>query len=130
MTEPNPSTTLYEEIGGDPALRHWVNRFYDLMDREPEFVALRALHGRDLTLARAKLGDWLSGWLGGPALYASRSDAMCIGHAHAAFKIDQQLHDDWLRCIYRALDDSPIARATQDRLRPPLAALAGFLRNH
>jgi hemoglobin len=117
-------------MGGDPVLRAVVDRFYDLMDQDPSYSQLRAMHAPDLTLMRAKLGDWLSGWLGGPALYDERPDATCIGHAHAPFRIDQQMQDDWLSCMVRALDDCHVPVPVQARLRPPLAALAGFLRNH
>jgi hemoglobin len=129
MTPHVPVTTLYELLGGDPKVRQLVNCFYDLMDRQPEFAALRAMHGKDLTVMREKLADWLSGWLGGPALYDERPDATCIGHAHAPFKIDQQMNDEWMTCMSRALDDALVPAAVQARLRPPLAALAGFLRN-
>jgi hemoglobin len=38
------SVSLYGLVGGDEKLRELVDRFYDLMDLEPEFAALRAMH--------------------------------------------------------------------------------------
>jgi len=130
MTSDAPKITLYELLGGDPTLRQLVTRFYDLMDQQPEFATLRSLHGHDLIPIREKLGDWLSGWLGGPPLYEQRPDATCIGHAHAGFKIDQQMLDEWLICMDQAMADIRVPQPVQARLRPHFSALAGFLRNH
>ena len=123
------STTLYAQLGGAPALAALVDRFYDLMDADPAFAALRALHAADLVPMRAKLADWLCGWLGGPPRYFERPDAVCIGAAHSGFAIDAAMRDQWLACMFRALDETGVAAGVQARLRPPLAALADALRN-
>ena len=44
MTTPEQSHTLYHLIGGDVRVRELVDRFYDLMDLQPEFAVLRAMH--------------------------------------------------------------------------------------
>jgi hemoglobin len=129
MTD-QPAPTIFELLGGDVPLRQLVDRFYTVMDEDPAFQSLRRIHAPNLDPMREKLGDWMSGWLGGPPVYDERPDAACIGHAHAPFKIDEQMRDEWLACMYRALDDCAVPRALQDRLRPPMAALAEFLRNH
>jgi len=123
-------TTPFEWIGGEDVVRAMTERFYDLMDQQPEFATLRSLHGHDLIPIREKLGDWLSGWLGGPPLYEQRPDATCIGHAHAGFKIDQQMLDEWLICMDQAMADIRVPQPVQASLRPHFSALAGFLRNH
>ena len=61
-------TTLYQLVGGDDKLRELVDRFYDLMDLEPEFAELRAMHPPTLDGSRDKLYHFLSGWTGGPDL--------------------------------------------------------------
>lgn len=58
--------TAYELLGGDVRVRELVDRFYDLMDLEPAYRELRAVHGSTLDEARDKLYWFLSGWLGGP----------------------------------------------------------------
>ncbi|MFO0103035.1 MAG: globin, partial [Betaproteobacteria bacterium] len=62
MSVPNPTEaaerredTPYALLGGDPAVRALVDRFYDLMDLEPVYRELRAVHGSELTAARDKL---------------------------------------------------------------------------
>src|SRR3954471_17980796 len=57
------SRTPYELIGGDAKVRELVDRFYDLMDFEPAYRQLRAVHGNTLESAREKLHHFLSGWL-------------------------------------------------------------------
>jgi hemoglobin len=60
----------YEAIGGEQAVRKLVDRFYDLMDTLPEAQGIRALHPESLAGSREKLFMFLSGWLGGPPLFA------------------------------------------------------------
>ena len=121
--------TMYAELGGDAAVRALVDRFYDIMDREPALAPLRALHGADLAPMRDKLADFMSAWLGGPQRYFQRPDAVCIGAAHSAFAIDALLRDQWLECMDRALAAVGAPAALQQRIRVPLAELADFLRN-
>ena len=49
-----PQPTLYELIGGNDKLRELVDRFYDLMDLETEFAALRAMHAKGVKRRQAK----------------------------------------------------------------------------
>ncbi|MBS0375801.1 MAG: group II truncated hemoglobin [Proteobacteria bacterium] len=121
--------TLYEALGGEPAVRVLVNHFYDRMDALPQFRALRDLHAADLAPMRAKLADWLSGWLGGPPRYFERPDAICIGAAHRPYVIDAALRDAWLECMAGALQDAAVPAPVVARLRPAFAALAEALRN-
>ena len=47
--------TAYERMGGEVVMRRLVDRFYDLMDEEPEYFGVRKLHPQDLTHSRQKL---------------------------------------------------------------------------
>ena len=40
----------YERIGGREVLQRIVDRFYDLMDSDPSYAALRAMHAPDAEL--------------------------------------------------------------------------------
>ena len=62
----------YDLLGGDATVRRLVDRFYDLMDSVPEHYVIRKLHPADLAGSREKLYLFLSGWLGGPQLYAEK----------------------------------------------------------
>jgi len=124
-----PSLTMYVELGGADAVRALVNRFYDIMDSDPAVAPLRAMHAADLAPMRDKLYDWMSAYLGGPQHYFKRPDALCFSAAHSHLAIDATIRDQWLGCMFRALDDTGVAPALQARVRPPLAELANFLLN-
>ena len=64
--------TPFDWIGGEGPVKALTERFYDLMDLEPTYRALRAVHGSELVNARQKLFLFLCGWLGGPQHYTER----------------------------------------------------------
>jgi len=100
-----PPVTPYAMLGGEDALHRLVDRFYDYMDALPEARGIRAMHGEDLTKVRELLFEWLSGWLGGPALYVQRTGGVCINSPHRPYAIGPGERDAWMLCMRRALDD-------------------------
>ena len=62
----------FDRVGGEAQVRALVDRFYDLMDLEPAYRELRALHPTTLDGSRDKLHWFLCGWLGGPQHYTDR----------------------------------------------------------
>ncbi|MEQ1510507.1 MAG: group II truncated hemoglobin [Sphingopyxis sp.] len=95
--------TPYQRIGGSDAVHALVMRFYDVMDSDPAFARLRAIHAADLAPMRASLSGFLSGWMGGPRDWFGQGK--CVMSAHAPFVIDQELRDQWLAAMRIALDD-------------------------
>ncbi len=79
--------SAFELIGGEAAVRALVDRFYDLMDLEPDYAALRAVHGSALDSARDKLFWFLCGWLGGPQHYVERFGHPRLRARHLPFPI-------------------------------------------
>jgi hemoglobin len=51
----DPLNTPFAWIGGEARVKALTERFYDLMDLEPGYAALRAAHGPDLANARQRL---------------------------------------------------------------------------
>jgi hemoglobin len=99
--------TPFEAIGEEAGVRALVDGFYDRMEGNPAFAALRAIHAEDLGPMRARLADWLIGWMGGPVVYPERHPGRpCVVSAHAPFRIDATLADQWLACMQLALADS------------------------
>jgi len=109
MSDPNkpPSTSNspYLQLGGEDAVRKLVDRFYDLMDEEDYAKTIRAMHPVDLAESRDKLFEFLSGFLGGPALYHQNRGHPKLRMRHLPFKIDEQARDAWLECMNQSLEE-------------------------
>lgn len=121
--------TFYEAVGGDVGVRALVDRFYDLMDAEPEYRELRALHPADLTGSREKLYLFLSGWLGGPPLYVQKHGHPRLRARHLPFSIGVRERDQWLHCMRRAVNESEIHPFVRQQLMDRFIPLADFMRN-
>ena len=98
-------SNLYELIGGAEKLREMVDRFYDLMELEPEFSGIRVLHPSSIDSSRDKLFWFLSGWMGGPDLYIQQFGHPRLRARHLSFSIGVSERDQWLRCMAWAMQD-------------------------
>lgn len=125
------TTTPYELLGGDEqAVRRIVDRFYDLMESAPEAKELRAMHAPDLGPMRDRLTWFLTGWLGGPAVYAERTGGgMCMSSAHSPFAIDERAREQWMWCMRAALDAPDVPAGVRKMVEPAFERMTGFLRN-
>lgn len=121
--------TLYQLIGGDEKLRALVDRFYDLMDLEPEFAALRAMHPPSLEGSRDKLYHFLSGWSGGPDLYTPIHGNPFLRARHLPFAIGTTERDQWLTCMLLAMQELGYAENEQDLLLNAFFRTADWMRN-
>lgn len=102
-------------------LRQITDRFYDLMETEPAFAALRAMHAPDLTAMRESLPLFLAGWSGGPRTWWEANPGKCMVSMHAPFGIDRETAGQWADAMRRAIadvapDDTAIAGALADVL--------------
>ncbi len=122
-------TTLYEQIGGDNKLRELVDRFYDLMDLEPQFAALRAMHPTTLEGSREKLYRFLSGWSGGPDIYTQKYGAPFLRARHLPFPIGAKERDEWLTCMLLAMRDLGYGEKKEDLLLEAFFGTADWMRN-
>jgi hemoglobin len=129
MTTPEQSHTLYDLIGGDVRVRELVDRFYDLMDLQPEFAVLRAMHPPSLDGSRDKLYHFLSGWSGGPDLYTPRYGNAFLRARHLPFAIGTSARDQWLLCRVLAMQDLGIEEDKQDILLQGFFKTADWMRN-
>ncbi len=105
MSAPSPQLTPYAILGGDAALRKLIERFYALMDATPEYYGIRKLHPEDLSGSVTKLYYFLSGWLGGPPLYAQNIGQPMLRARHLPFAIGKAERDQWLACMRQALEE-------------------------
>lgn len=128
-TESTQQTTVFEHIGGADKVRELVDRFYDLMDLEPEFAVIRALHPTPLDGSRDKLYWFLCGWLGGPDMYIERFGHPRLRARHLPYAIASVERDQWLRCMAWAMQDVGIEEALQERLMHSFFQTADWMRN-
>jgi hemoglobin len=121
--------TPYEWIGGEPVVQTLCDRFYDLMDLEPAYAALRSVHGPDLTQARQKLFWFLCGWLGGPSYYTDRFGHPRLRMRHMPFTIGIRERDQWLACMDQAMRETGLDPELRERLTGSFFQTADWMRN-
>ena len=70
------------------------------MELEPQYRALRQMHGEDMTLIREKLYEFFSGWLGGPQLFVEKYGHPQLRARHMPFAVNVQVRQrmDRLLC--------------------------------
>nr|WP_050460795.1 group II truncated hemoglobin [Herbaspirillum autotrophicum] len=126
----NPNQpTVFDMIGGAEKLREMVDRFYDLMDLEPEFAGLRSLHPATLDGSRDKTYWFLSGWSGGPNLYIEQFGHPRLRARHLPFSIGISERDQWLRCMAWAMEETGLDEALRVRLMESFFQTADWMRN-
>ena len=104
MSEQLPHSP-YDKIGGEAGVRTLVDRFYDLMDSQPDAKVIRQMHPQSLQSSRQKLFEFLSGFLGGPPIYIETHGHPRLRMRHHGFAIDEAARDNWLHCMHQALEE-------------------------
>ena len=126
---PNPQLAPYNIIGGETQVRGLVNRFYDLMDEDPDYFGIRKLHPASLEGSRQKLFMFLSGWLGGPQLYVNEFGHPRLRARHLHVGIGMSERDQWMACMVRAMVDVGIEAGMRERLETSFMQTADWMRN-
>ncbi|MCA0356767.1 MAG: group II truncated hemoglobin [Proteobacteria bacterium] len=109
--------TAFDQIGGAAPVAAMVNAFYDLMETDPAYARLRAIHAQDLTPMRASLAGFITGWLGGPRDWFAARPGVCMMSLHRAMPIDAELGRQWVDAMSRAMDQAEIAPDMAEALR-------------
>ncbi len=123
------TNTPYAHLGGADGVRTLVERFYQLMDTLPEAAHIRALHPADLRGSTDKLYKFLSGWLGGPALYVEEFGHPMLRARHLPFPIETADRDAWLLCMKCALDEAKLDPLVRMQLDQAFYKTADHMRN-
>ncbi|MBK1688769.1 group II truncated hemoglobin [Rubrivivax gelatinosus] len=119
----------FERLGGEAGVRTLVDRFYDLMELEPSYAALRAMHPQSLDGSRDKLFWFLCGWLGGPDHYVQRFGHPRLRARHLPYAIGIAERDQWMACMIQAMGEREIEPALADKLAESLFGTADWMRN-
>jgi hemoglobin len=117
------------QILGEEGIRALCDTFYDIMDRLPEAAGIRAMHAEDLSPMKEKLAEYLTGWMGGPPLYADKYGTVCMTEPHEPYHIGPEERDQWLLCMNKALEETGAGDELVEMLRIPLFRIADAVRN-
>jgi hemoglobin len=115
-------TTPYDRLGGRRTIAAIADRFYDLMDSDPAFAELRAMHAANLAPMRASLAGFLTGWSGGPRDWFEANPGRCMMSIHRELPIAAGTAGQWVNAMRQAIDevvgasDPQIAKAMGDVL--------------
>jgi hemoglobin len=129
MSHTSPENTHFKQLGGEAPVRELVDRFYDLMQIEPDYAGIRALHPGDLSHSRDKLFWFLCGWLGGPQHYVERFGHPRLRARHLPFTIGENERDQWMACMRQAMDELNLDLRLRKELAAAFFKTADFMRN-
>lgn len=102
----NDEDTPYRRLGGAQAVSGITERFYDLIEQDAAYGAVRAIHGVDLTRLHGALTGFLTGWLGGPRDYFTNGGP-CMVSLHRKLPIGADAARQWASAMRRAISDQP-----------------------
>ncbi len=129
VTHSETLPSLYDRVGGEVGIQQLVDRFYDIMDSLPEVEKTRKLHAKSLRGSRRKLFMFLSGWMGGPPLYAEKYGHPRLRRRHLPFTIGTEERDQWMLCMELALKAMPFDAALRTELHERFMQVANHMRN-
>ncbi len=123
--------SLYELVGGETGVRRLVETFYDIVEFEPEGAVLHTLHLRGHGVAHSRIEqlNFLSGFFGGPRLYAQKYGHSNVREMHEHVAIDAEARDAWLNCMAMAIDRVGLPAGLKARLMGPFTHVATMLVN-
>jgi hemoglobin len=98
----NQMYTPYEAIGGEEMLSKLVDAFYNRVGSHPE---LAPIFPDDLTETARKQKQFLTQYLGGPALYTQEHGHPMLRARHLPFPITPSRAKAWLQCMSEAMDE-------------------------
>lgn len=99
------SNAPFYRLGGHETFQAVVNRFYDLMESDPAYAELRAMHAPDLTKMRSALALFLAGWAGGPRDWFEQNPGRCMMSVHKPYTISKKVGQQWSEAMKRAIAD-------------------------
>lgn len=110
-------------------MRRLANRFYEIMETNPDAAELLAMHPQPMDGVRQRFFEFLSGWLGGPPLFAEKYGHPRLRARHLPFQIDTRMRDQWLHCMYMALDEQVSDPLLHQQLKAQFTHLAHHMIN-
>lgn len=98
--------SLYARLGGEEGVIRLVKAYIEALKTLPGAQRLRSLYPEDLSKYELRMTEFLSTWLGGPALYQERHGMPMLRESHRSFAIDGEARDEWMLCMRTALRET------------------------
>ncbi|SDH71942.1 hemoglobin [Alteribacillus persepolensis] len=98
----NKDLIPFEALGGHDVLNRLVDTFYSYVKEHPD---LYPIFPDDLTETARKQKQFLTQFLGGPALYTEEHGHPRLRARHLPFPITPTRAKAWLSCMEQAMDD-------------------------
>ena len=102
-TVSEPRASLYERAGGAQAIEKIVDRHIGLLRRSDARRTREVLHTQGGSRYRARMIEYVSGFLGGPVVYAEKHGPAQLHAYHRNMVITPELRDLWFGCLTQAL---------------------------
>lgn len=107
----NSNQSIYDNLGGEQALRALVESFYPKVQKDP---LLSPLFPADINPVKEKQYMFLSQFFGGPTLYSDQFGHPMMRARHLPFPITEQHGAAWLKCMGEALSDIGVEESLKD----------------
>jgi hemoglobin len=118
--------TPYEAIGGEEVISKLVEAFYKRVAKHPD---LAPIFPKDLTETARKQKQFLTQYLGGPALYTAEHGHPMLRARHLPFEITPTRAKAWLSCMSEAMDEVGLSGPVRDEFFQRLVLTAHHMVN-
>lgn len=104
--------SIYQALG-EEKIMELVSYFYEEVAQKQE---LRNLYPEDLGPAEERLFWFLMHVFGGPSPYLEKRGHPMLRRRHFQWKIDGRQRDNWLNCMFRAIDKVEMDQVVREGL--------------
>lgn len=120
------SLTPFEALGGEDKLSELVDIFYRNVSEDP---LLHPVFPDHLGETARKQKQFLTQFLGGPALYTEEHGHPMLRARHMPFEITPARAEAWLSCMDRAMDEAEVEDPVREHIFTRLSYTAKHMVN-
>ncbi|WP_070119733.1 globin [Bacillus marinisedimentorum] len=116
----------FDMIGGEKVIARLVDAFYTRVGSHPDLIPI---FPDDLTETARKQKQFLTQYLGGPALYSQEHGHPMLRARHIPFEITPTRAEAWLSCMRSAMDEIGLEGPLRDEFYHRLVLTAQHMIN-
>lgn len=121
--------SLYTRLGGQEGIDRLVLAYLQALQSLPQAQPLCHCYGRGFDHYHQRMREYLSGFLGGPALYLHNHGLPLLRENHQNIPISAALRDQWYECMMTAVRQCIDDEALRKELGAVFWTMADSLRN-